>query len=244
MLINEDYFKDIEISDNDIYDSENTVTDNEYDPESLFNYLTSRYSHCMTICVRTVGEQDIYKVEKLWENLSQLFKRLNYLLNLYGIEYSEPIFLDKKRLRMCYKNYNKFKIFDFKGFKVITIQSHLTIGTLNTIYPTIYFNLPEFNTLKNAYKFIVNLTKIIWYDNFHKTIISNKIQSSEDSLTFFGKNPFMYINRDDIIMLNSQNRLTYNTIRTTINYFSPENKNEIDELYKNNDYEQLLDYIK
>ena len=244
----EDIFNDL--TDDDIYNS--VYTDDSVDksdPKSLFEHLTYKYSHCMTICLGDSLHSgiDIFEIEKIWNILPALFKRINYFLNIYGIEHSEPLFLDKKRLRIYHNDYSKYEIYDFKGFNIFTLKKEFIkdYQSLNTIYPTIYFNLPKFDTPKNIYRFIVYLTKTIWANKrYQNYIISNKIQSSDDSLLFFCHKPFMYIGLGNIISLKSdKKRLSYTTIRDMIIFFFPEKKHEIEELYANKKYEQLLNYI-
>ena len=248
MILVEDIFNDL--TDDDIYNS--VYTDDSVDKsdlESLFEHLTSKYKHCMTICLGDSLHSgiDIFEIEKIWNILPALFKRINYFLNIYGIEHSEPFVLDKKRFHIYHNDYSKYEICDFKGFNIITLKKEFIYhqSLVNTIYPTIYFNLPKFGTLKNIYKFIVYLTKTIWAnEQYRNYFISNKIQSSDDSLLFFCEKPFMYIGIGNIISLKSdKKRLSYTTIRDMIKFIFPEKKQEIDELYANKKYEQLLNYI-
>ena len=85
MILTEDYFKDIEITDDDIESSDDIVIshNNEYDnPEQMFMDMKSKYAHCIEIPLM----RDIQW--KLKPNL--IIKRLLYMFNAYGIEYSEP----------------------------------------------------------------------------------------------------------------------------------------------------------
>ena len=51
MILNEDYFKDIEITDDDIESSVNASSSyNKYDnPEQMFIDMKSKYTHCIEI---------------------------------------------------------------------------------------------------------------------------------------------------------------------------------------------------
>ena len=85
MIINEDYFDDIEITDKDIESSEDDVLSSydKYDnPEQMFKDMKSKYAHCIEIPLK----RDISW--KLKPNL--IIKRLLYVFDTYGIEYSEP----------------------------------------------------------------------------------------------------------------------------------------------------------
>ena len=83
MILTEDYFKDIEITDDDIESSDDIVisNNNEYaTPEDWFMDMKSKYTHCIEIPLM----RDIQ-----WKlNLKLIIKRLLYVFDTYGIEYS------------------------------------------------------------------------------------------------------------------------------------------------------------
>ena len=85
MILNEDYFKDIEITDDDIESSDDIVIshNNEYaTPKEWFMDMNTKYAHCIDIPLKRDCQ---WKV-----NPKLIIKRLFYMFDAYGIEYSEP----------------------------------------------------------------------------------------------------------------------------------------------------------
>ena len=83
MRLNEDYFDDLNLTDEDI-ESSDGINDDEYDnPEQMFMDMKSKYAHCIEIPLRQ-------KHQWKW-NLSLILKRLFYIFDAYSIEYSEPM---------------------------------------------------------------------------------------------------------------------------------------------------------
>ena len=85
MILNENYFDDIEITDDDIESPEDDALSSydKYDnPEQMFADMKSKYAHCIDIPL-------MHYCQRKWD-LSLILKRLFYIFNTYGIEYSEP----------------------------------------------------------------------------------------------------------------------------------------------------------
>ena len=83
MILNEDYFKDIEITDDDIKSSESNASSSydEYDnPEQMFIDMKSKYAHCIEISLKR-------NCKWKWD-LSLILKRLFYVFDIYEMEYS------------------------------------------------------------------------------------------------------------------------------------------------------------
>ena len=123
MILKEDYFKDIEITDDDIESSDDnysTDTDDYANPKEYYNAMSSKYSHYMTLCVET---DNILTDSNLWNNkIPHMLKKLFYLFDSYGMEYSTPVVLQSDYFVKKYIK-NKFKgckFFDFHGYKLIT----------------------------------------------------------------------------------------------------------------------------
>lgn len=97
MLLNENYFDDIEITDDDIktqdiVSPESSVTGTYANPEEWFNDMKSKYSHIMVIILQ---KNEIMSQTDIWETiLPGMVKRLKYIFNAYGVEYSEPVIQD------------------------------------------------------------------------------------------------------------------------------------------------------
>ena len=86
MRLNEDYFDELKLTDEDIESSDSIAISNngEYDnPEQMFMDMKSKYAHCIEMPLRQ-------KHQWKW-NLSLIQKRLFYIFDAYSIEYSEPV---------------------------------------------------------------------------------------------------------------------------------------------------------
>ena len=86
MILNENYFDDLKLTDEDIESSNDIAisNNNEYDnPEQMFMDMKSKYAHCIEIPLTQ-------KHQWKWD-LSLILKRLFYIFDTYEIEYSEPV---------------------------------------------------------------------------------------------------------------------------------------------------------
>ena len=83
MLLNEDYFDDLDLTDDDIQTSEHTHTalsDNDYySPEQMYADIQSKYSTC--ICVEHYFRNRNFNIH----GIPQLIKKLQYVFDAYGI---------------------------------------------------------------------------------------------------------------------------------------------------------------
>ena len=219
MILNEDYFKDIEITDDDIEspDDIDISNNNEYaTPEEWFADIKSKYTHCIDITL---------KREYQWKvNPKPIIKRMLYVFDVYGIEYSEPILQEIIHLEDNLKNgYSQCNFIDYNGYKLIS-SKHKTIESVkksnNAISVVIFFNLPKVHSYKAACVFfssIINCLsndriKYLRYDDF-------------DVMDF---NPISY---NTYFPLN-KNSIECDDIISIINLFFPEKSSTIrDELF-------------
>ena len=195
MLISEDYFNNIEITD-DVVSSTEQSNDSE-NPELLFDSMLSNYTHCISIQVSSSTFIFHQKEKKLWQKIiPQTIKRLNMLLDTYGIEHSEPLFIDDNVARIMGSEASNYKIIDHNHFKIaISSNDELTKEHLtDSLSLTIYINLPKLSTYKQAYKFIYNILRNIWKDNNWKELRTFNLLSASDSLEYIEKKLFIFIN--------------------------------------------------
>ena len=123
MILKEDYFDDLKLTDDDIKSSDdnyNTDTDNYANPKEYYDAMSSKYSHYMTLCIET---DNILTDSNLWNNkIPHMLKKLFYLFDAYGMEYSKPV-VSEEDYRVCDFIETKFKgckFFDFHEYKLIT----------------------------------------------------------------------------------------------------------------------------
>ena len=131
MILKEDYFKDLDLTDDDIDSSDdnyyNTDTD-DYDyanGKEYYNAMSSKYSHYMFLGIQA---DNTLTDSELWtDKVPHMLKRLFYLFDLYGIEYSTPV-VTEPAYRVHDLIDDKFedcKFFDFDEYKVITTYDTL-----------------------------------------------------------------------------------------------------------------------
>ena len=128
MILNENYFDDIEITDDDIKSSDSIVASHNYEyatPEKYYNTMSSKYSHYMVLGILS---NKILTNSDLWNNkIPRMLKKLFYLFDVYGIEYSKPV-VTEPAYRVHDLIDDKFedcKFFDFDEYKVITTYDTL-----------------------------------------------------------------------------------------------------------------------
>ena len=129
MILNEDYFKDIEITDDDIKSSDDNYALPNYtveytNPEKYYKVMSSKYSHYTVLDIETETD-NILTDSDLWtDKIPCMLKKLFYLFDSYGMEYSKPVVTGSDYFpqeHIYIENVLKgCKFFDFYGYKVIT----------------------------------------------------------------------------------------------------------------------------
>ena len=197
MILNEDFFKDMS---DDIIDSENDFPNNSnnshVNPEQLYNQMISTYSHCLTV---KIEKMDIIRDDEIWDvQIPHLIKKLQYILDTYGVEYSEPVLQVQT---ITYLNYKDCTAIDIHGYTLIsrykTIESVIGLNEIIprcSIYLVIYFNLPSVQTYIAGCKFVSNIMKCLWNNSSHKYFRVFLIQriNSEAFNTINVYNPIFY----------------------------------------------------
>ena len=164
MILNENYFDDLKLTDEDIESSEDIAisNNNKYaTPEEWFADIKSRYIHCIEIPLK----RDVqWKV-----NPKLIIKRIFYVFDAYGIEYSEPTLQELIHLDDNLENgYSKCNFIDYNGYQFIS-SKHKTIETVDnssaTISVIIFFNLPDNYSYKSACVFISSIINCLLNDS-------------------------------------------------------------------------------
>ena len=156
MILNEDYFKDLEITDDDI------IVDNPleqpYDINAVDKHLTSYYERCLLLAL--IYEKDIYALDS-HPHIINLLNKVKHFLDVYNIEY-EYVFRDKS------KGIGNLYLYDVGDFSVISSyypESSLNYKSnryYNGVTIVIYMrNIPKF-TYKESYHFIHRLYNTLW----------------------------------------------------------------------------------
>lgn len=234
MLLKEDYFRDLELTDNDIdvSDQINNVKQKYNTPKELIDHMLSEYSNCISFTITNDFKKfNIFEYDLMWENvIPQLCKRLAYVLNVYGLKCSEPVFLYGTRTSMSFY-WKTYHIMYFNGYAMIS--PYKTKGNLtdNFVHMNIYFNLPKITTYKAALVFIKCLLRYIWKTDDSRYFDSFSLRTATDSLEAICKSNRIYISKNIKTDLKSHPQdITYE-IKEILNFFFPENKEDIDNEY-------------
>lgn len=165
MLIDGDYFKNIDIMDDDITADDINDDVMEYtDTKSLFTHLFSKYTHYMSV---TTSMEYPCKNKEKWDNISHLIRRLNYMFDIYGITHSEPVFVSSKDWKKdlpLLKDSDSYEITEFNNYKIISKidSAKEPYDRNNDIKMIVFIDLPEFMTMRKGYMFICNTIKCVW----------------------------------------------------------------------------------
>lgn len=167
MTLNEDYFKDIEIADDviDTIHGDDDMNDIYDNPKDYFEKMQSEYTSRLYIKVCSRNSiKYVTKLPEIWDvYVPYILKKLLFLFNAYGVEYSEPIIQDIKPFEeTIYKTMGSF--FDFHNLKFRTKSKNATLPKhgLHEVYVVINLRLPRFNSYERACMFNLNLMRSIW----------------------------------------------------------------------------------
>lgn len=163
MILNEDYFKDLEITDDDVIEDDNDV-------EGPYNNLTlkdvhklhEQYNHCISIRIVKENNSDTTFFQTIL--IPKLFKRLDDIFDMYGIEHSEYVLSSTgHKEKVCdtcdtvvkFGNYQLFCLESDKDEFINNIYDYFLIN--------VYVNYPVFN-YKRAFRFLYTVINIYRMD--------------------------------------------------------------------------------
>ena len=164
MILNEDFFNDIEIKDEDL------TVEQSKTPRELLEHKMSESEMVLMI--------NIFKIREgfdIWYRIKRMMKILKYMFNIYNINISEP-FLTYTEDVFDILRYKKFPddytIIQHKGCNLYFEESALRkYGPDKVIMKDVPYlfvfldkKIPVFTTARSAYNFVNNLNKCIWRD--------------------------------------------------------------------------------
>ena len=162
----EDYFKILELTEDDLTlteDAFNTV-ETYSNPEEYYNVMSSRYTHCMIFEITHM----IYTQTAKWTvEIPHIYRKLFYLFDVYGIEYSQPVVVKTVVTVLLRNKFNNCKFIDFYGYKAITHYNTLTDfsntpTTKHKLNMVLFFNLPKANSYIAACNFTGKIIKCLF----------------------------------------------------------------------------------
>ena len=149
MILNENYFDDIEITDDDIKSSDgnyilpNHNTNNYANGKEYYNAMSAKYSHYIVLGIKT--DEHILTDSYLWTNkIPHMLKKLFYLFDTYEIEYSTPVVTEPPyRVRdLIDDKLENCKFFDFYGYKSLLEEDNLE-DDYKWVSVLLFFDLPK-----------------------------------------------------------------------------------------------------
>ena len=193
MILFEDYFKDIEISDDDI---DVDKTDESLSGNEFIEYCQKRYSH--TICIKMSNKTDM-NITALADIIDNLKKYLEYLFNIFNIEHSDIFGADDTA--EIQSNSGKLNIFMLNNnIKFISAIDDIDSETYRYYYLflVVYVNFPEFNT-KTAVRFVKSLITTTYK---HQYNMVNNIKITDKAI-----HPSLYRHNPEDCMLVLQKKV-------------------------------------
>ena len=177
MILNEDFFDDIEIKDDDLESSNPELYNDTHRPKdtrTLIKDLILSYKHCL--CFTITIPQSPWKSWNLFDKMNEwdLFrtvkKRICNVFDAYDIKYSEPFFCTNYDFVDIYNKkfvftdiYGKdfgssLDIIDIESNKMIVyadkIEKYKHLEPENDLSMFMFVDLPEFSTLNRAHRFL------------------------------------------------------------------------------------------
>lgn len=162
----EDYFKILELTDEDLLSTEDTFINTvEYtNPTEYYDAMSSRYTHCMIFELTHI----IYTQSAKWiVEIPHMYRKLFNLFDVYGIEYSQPVVVEALvTVRLRNKFYN-CKFIDLYGYKAIIHYNTLTEFSdtptaTHILNMVMFFNLPKAKSYRSACNFTGNIIKCLF----------------------------------------------------------------------------------
>ena len=190
MILNEDFFNDIEIKDEDL-----TVEQpiEEYNEKTSRELIEHKISESEMVLMIYIDLDQFHGQYNIWHRIEHIMKRLKYMFNIYNINLSEPFItlssISYKILK--YKEYPvDYTIIQHEGcnlyfhedeFREYGPDKVILDGDLK-LFVFLDKKLPVFKTARSAYNFAINLDKCLWKD------VTNPKDECFISCNFYGIN--------------------------------------------------------
>ena len=164
MIINESYFDELEIENEDIV-SDDEILDVEEPKMTIedFRKLPEQYDYLIKILIGRRNDKETTSF--LTSLLPKLFKRLDSIFEMYGIEHSQYVLRSR-----YYTGDNHTTKLDFGNYQLFCDDCITDIyinDTYKDFYICVYANYPEF-TYKRAFRFVYTMLNIFKIDkHFH-----------------------------------------------------------------------------
>ena len=207
MLINEDFFNDIDIKEDDIRDIDNTVGITFRNGDEFIEYCRSHYGYSLEI--RFEDKDYEYIKPKMMKKISKV---LYQLFDSYGIEHSEAFIIEN-----CFDdNKVSYKLFDY-GYKHLSPKDpekkSFDEYDEDIVCVMICLNIPVFSK-RQAEMFLYRIVKsaLTVYDSMNFKIWSLLLDDMKDTWSV------LYLKPEEMMAINMDN-----FIKMLVKYNSPDN---------------------
>ena len=172
IILNEDFFNDVEIKDEDLTIEEPAKEYNEKTSRELIEHKMSESEMVLMIHINT----SCYHIQfNIWHRIERIMKRLKYMLNIYNISISEPFLTYKDDSRKILKDKkfpDDYTIIQHKGcnlyFPECRLREYEPDQIINDVDLELFVFLDKkisvFTIARSAYNFAISLDKCIWKD--------------------------------------------------------------------------------
>ena len=193
MILNEDYFKDLEIEDKDIIEDDNLDVEGPVDFKTYQKYLSTHYSRCIIIV--TDFFNNLFHDTVLWkQTIPDMVNRVNRLLDAYSVEH-EVVFRDLSGCRGSHVMYS-YKVGRCNVLSKYEEYRFFDADSLDNAYIIFYCNMPHF-TYKESYYFVDRLQNTLWRTESSTVFDNLKITTSPcDLMNFADLYSYTYGNKE------------------------------------------------
>ena len=214
MILNENFFDDIEIKDDELNSESELYTDDSKDAKSLIKDMFSSYKQCLCFrfstpfdenrCSQNFDVWNLFDKTNKWHFFRNQIKRVCNVFDVYDIKYSEPFFctmfdwIDIRRKNF----YGDLDIINIENNKVIVyadnikLYKHLTVE--NELNVTMFIDLPVFNSAKSAYGFLYRMANSLRCMCNDDAVFVYHIDKNDQSQYLNNNNVKIYLNNSHI----------------------------------------------
>ena len=172
MILNEDFFNDIEIKDEDLTVEKPNQTLKEYNEKTSRELIEHKISESEMVLFISIECPENFNI---CHRIERIMKRVKYMFDIYNINISEPFLTYRKLSFKILKDKefpDNYTIIQHEGCNLYFPEDELReYGADETIrneslnlFVFLDKKIPVFMTARSAYNFAVSLDKCIWKD--------------------------------------------------------------------------------
>ena len=171
MILNEDFFNNVEIKDDDLTVEQPVEEYNEKTSRELLEHKISESEMILEIYIT----DNFHGQYNIWHRIEHILKRLKYMFDIYNINLSEPFITYERVYQEMLEDKtfpDDYTIIQHKGCNLYFPEDELREYEPDKIldkkelklFVFLDKKIPVFKTARSAYNFVNNLNKCIWKD--------------------------------------------------------------------------------